>query len=216
MEKICRREVKTVEKRMLKREDQQKNRGTRELYNLAIREVEGQERTFELSFSSEEPYMRWFGPEILDHSEGAVDLSRLQDIGIVLFNHKRDSIMGRINRVWVENNRGMAEITFDDDDEAEKIYQKVKNKTLKGTSVGYIVDVWEEVAPGKTSSDGRFAGPCSIAKKWTPYEISIVSIPADATVGVGRSDTTAHYETYERQLQVNKEKAAEMTRRRKR
>lgn len=40
--------------------------------------------------------------------------------------------------------------------------------------------------PNKTSTDGRFMGPCSIAKKWAPYEISIVSVPADPTVGVGR------------------------------
>ena len=40
--------------------------------------------------------------------------------------------------------------------------------------------------PGKKSADGRFLGPCEIAKKWTPYEISIVSVPADPTVGVGR------------------------------
>lgn len=32
--------------------------------------------------------------------------------------------------------------------------------------------------PNETSTDGRFMGPCSIAKKWAPYEISIVSVPA--------------------------------------
>ena len=41
---------------------------------------------------------------------------------------------------------------------------------------------------GKTSADGRFTGPCQIARKWTPLEVSIVSMPADATVGVGRAD----------------------------
>ena len=193
-----------MKQRMLKREARQKNKGSRELFDLAIREVEGQDRTFQLSFSSEEPYERWFGMEVLDHSEGAVDLARLQDIGVVLFNHKRDSIMGKINKAWIEENRGIAEITFDEDDEAEKIYQKVKSGTLKGVSVGYIVDVWEDVAPNKQSSDGRFQGPCSIAKKWTPYEISIVSIPADATVGVGRSDTAISYDVWERQLQINR------------
>lgn len=40
--------------------------------------------------------------------------------------------------------------------------------------------------PNKQSADGRFTGPCSIARKWAPYEISIVSVPADPTVGVGR------------------------------
>ena len=60
------------------------------------------------------------------------------------------------------------------------------------------MDSWEEVMPNKQSSDGRFTGPCSIAKRWTPYEISIVSVPADPTVGIGRSDDSG---TRLRQLQ---------------
>ena len=167
---------------------QDRNKGIRELGGLIRAAGEKDDRTFRLSFSSEEPYNRWFGPEILDHTDGCVDFSRLDSNPVVLFNHNRDVILGKINRAWVENGRGEAEITFDSDDEAEKIYQKVKGGTLKGVSVGYLVDSWEEVMPGKQSSDGRFTGPCSIAKRWTPYEISIVSVPADPTVGVGRSD----------------------------
>lgn len=82
----------------------------------------------------------------------------------------------------------MAEVEFDTDDDAEKIFGKVKSGTLKTTSVRYSVDSWEEVVAGKTSADGRFTGPCQIARKWTPLEVSIVSVPADATVGVGRAD----------------------------
>ena len=71
-----------------------------------------------------------------------------------------------------------------------------------------MVDSWEEVMPGKQSADGRFTGPCSIARKWAPYEISIVSVPADPTVGVGRSEgegaERVSLEMYERQLQINK------------
>ena len=72
-----------------------------------------------------------------------------------------------------------------------------------------MVDSWEEVNPGKESADGRFTGPGSIARKWTPTEISIVSVPADATVGVGRSteevtEKRGLLELYERQLQINK------------
>lgn len=154
-----------------------------------IRALEGEEneRKFELSFSSEEPYERWYGTEILDHSDGCLDLSRLQTIGVVLFNHNTNKVIGRIEKAWDENNRGKAVIVFDEDDEAEVIYKKVAGGTLKGVSVGYRVDVWEEVAAGKKSSDGRFTGPCYIAKRWTPLEISIVSVPADPTVGVGRS-----------------------------
>lgn len=176
---------------------QDRNKGIRECGGF-IRSDDRDERTFRLSFSSEEPYNRWFGPEILDHTDGCVDFSRLNSNPVVLFNHNRDVILGRINRAWVENGRGEAEITFDADDEAEKICQKVKSGTLKGVSVGYLVDSWEEVMPNKQSSDGRFTGPCSIAKRWTPYEISIVSVPADPTVGIGRSDDSG---TRLRQLQ---------------
>ena len=62
----------------------------------------------------------------------------------------------------------------------------MRSGTLKGVSVGYQVSNWEDVDNGKKSLDGRFTGPCSIAKRWMPYEVSIVSVPADATVGVGR------------------------------
>lgn len=151
-----------------------------------IRTVESEERVVELSFSSEEPYSRWWGIEILDHSQGCVDLERLNSIGCVLFNHNRDRVIAKIEKAWTEGSRGYAKIRFDEDEKSDDIYQKVQRGTLKGVSVGYLVNVWEEVTAAKQSSDGRFTGPCSIAKRWVPYEISIVSVPADPTVGVGR------------------------------
>ena len=149
--------------------------------SIRAMEGEGNERKFILSFSSEEPYNRWFGTEILSHTEGAVDLERLNSIGCVLYNHNRDKVIGKILRAWVEDNRGNAEIEFDKDADSETVFQKVAGGTLKGVSVGYLVDVWEDVAANKKSGDGRFTGPCSIATRWTPYEISIVSVPADPT-----------------------------------
>ena len=93
------------------------------------------------------------------------------------------------------------------DDDAEKIFGKVKTGTLKTTSVRYSVDAWEEVKAGAVSADGRFTGPCHIARKWTALEMSIVSVPADATVGVGRSDNgPPDLSLYERQIQINKNK----------
>lgn len=148
---------------------------------------DGESREVELSFSSEEPYERWFGTEILDHSEGCVNLTRLQEIGCVLFNHDRDYVLGKVIEAWVENGRGKAKIRFDEDAEAEKIFRKVMSGTLKGVSVGYMVDNWEKVEQGKKSTDGRFEGECYIATRWMPTEISIVSVPADESVGVGRS-----------------------------
>ncbi|MGM9917592.1 HK97 family phage prohead protease [Anaerotignum sp.] len=165
-----------------------KNNGIRSMQgSIRAMEGEGNERKFIISFSSEEPYERWFGTEILSHDAGAVDLTRLNEIGVVLFNHNVDKVVGKILRAWVEDGRGNAEIEFDDDNYAEVIYQKVKSGTLKGVSVRYKVGCWEEVKEGYTSSNGKHKGPCSIATKWMGLEISIVSVPADATVGVGRN-----------------------------
>ena len=192
--------------------EREKNRGTRSMGEILAREenspaAEENSRRRTISFSSEEPYRRYFGMEILDHGPGAVDLSRLNTVGVVLFNHDVDEVVGRVIRAWVENNRGMAEIEFDSDADAEKIFGKVKTGTLKTTSVRYAVDAWEEVKAGSTSADGRFTGPCQIARKWTPLEVSVVSVPADATVGVGRSDNgPPDLSLYERQIQINNNK----------
>lgn len=194
---------------LLRQAEESKNNGTRSMGQIMARQDDGEQNSRRriVSFSSEAPYQRWFGTEILDHADGAVDLERLNQVGVLLFNHDTNKVVGKVIRAWIENNRGMAEVEFDTDDDAEKIFGKVKSGTLKTTSVRYNVDVWEEVAPGKKSADGRFAGPCQIAKKWTPMEVSIVSVPADATVGVGRAKAAAGgapLSVYEKQIQINK------------
>ena len=123
-----------------------KDHGTRSMGQVLTREDEGQEsRRRTISFSSEEPYRRWFGMEILDHGENAVNLERLNSVGVLLFNHDTDKVVGKVIRAWVENHRGMAEVEFDTDDDAEKIFGKVQSGTLKTTSVRYSVETWEEV-----------------------------------------------------------------------
>jgi HK97 family phage prohead protease len=173
---------------------------------MGLRAVDEEKRTAEVSFSSEEPYQRWDGLEILDHSDGCVDLSRLKNIGCVLFNHDSNQVIGQILKADIKDKRGIATIKFDDDEASDVIFQKVKSGTLKGLSVGYRTLTIERVPANKKSSDGRFTGPCYIAKRWMPYEISIVSVPADATVGVGRSDEGQKGRSlgyFSRQLQYN-------------
>lgn len=186
----------------------------RTLYASGLKRMEGEgnERKFTLSFSSEEPYKRWFGPEILDHSPEAVDLQRLNQIGCLLFNHNRDAVIGKVTRAWLENSRGMAEVEFDTDEQSEVIFQKVKSGTLKGVSVNYQVDTIEEVQPGKTSMDGKFTGPCEVVRKWCPLEISIVSVPADATVGVGReAEGEIPLSVLEAQVKINENQIGGVT-----
>lgn len=145
-------------------------------------------RSVEVSFSSEtDTVIRWGEPEILDHAPGAVDLTRLGLIGVVLFNHNPDYPIGRIENARVEGGRGLATLVFDDDEESDKIFRKVISGTLKGISVSYTCEDYQFLGEGETSADGRFKGPCLLVKRWTALEISVVSVPADTTVGIGRS-----------------------------
>ena len=171
----------------MKRTAKNKNDMTRELVVDEI-QVHDDSRTMTLSFASETPYERWFGSEVLCVDETAMNMQRFQDgLGCLLFNHDRDKVIGKIERAWLEDNRAYADVTFDDDEFADSIFNKVKSGTLKGVSVGYRVGEYTEVRIDEGYAEGRIKGPCYVASKWEPYEISIVSVPADTTVGVNRS-----------------------------
>lgn len=157
--------------------------------------IDAKNRTVPVSFSSDQAVLRydwWEGTsydEILGHAEGNVDLTRLSEIGVSLFNHDPNQVIGKVLNPTIDSKamKGNAQIKFDTDEASDVIYQKVLNGTLKGVSVGYRVSVWESVDEGATSTCGLYKGPCEIARTWEPFEISIVSVPADASVGVGRS-----------------------------
>ena len=159
-----------------------------------IDQVDTDSRTVELSFSSETPYGRWFGDEILCHDEECINLERFSNgLGTVLFNHDRDAVVGHIEKVWLEDNRGKALVRFDTDEQSETIFQKVQSGTLQGVSVGYAIYRYEVLEDEDTkSTNGRFNGPAYVVTDWEPLEISIVSVPADPTVGVGRSAEEIH------------------------
>lgn len=163
------------------------------VFPAQVRTAEEGSRTVDLSFSSEAPVSRYWGAEILSHDDGAVDLRRLLEVGTVLFTHGRDAKMGKmpiakIEEAWLDTveKKCRAKVSFDDDPDSDLVFQKVQKGMLKGISVGYTVSNWEEVAPGKQSSNGRFLGPADIAIRWEPLEISFEPTPADPAVGVGR------------------------------
>lgn len=142
--------------------------------------VDVEKRTVEVAFSSEEPVERWFGDEVLSHAAGAVDLSRLNDGGAVLFNHDWDDQIGVIERAWVDaDRRGRALVRFGNGAKAAEKFQDVQDGILRHISVGYSIVNFEE----EVSDDNR----TFTATRWQPYEISFVTVPADPTVGVGRS-----------------------------
>ena len=179
-----------------------------------IDHVDTDSRTVELSFSSETPYGRWFGDEILCHDEECINLERFNNgLGTVLFNHDRDAVVGHIEKVWLEDNRGKALVRFDTDEQSETIFQKVQSGTLQGVSVGYAINRYEVLEDEDTkSTNGRFNGPAYVITDWEPLEISIVSVPADPTVGVGRSAEEIHtsIDTQEDNTRMDQEKNLEV------
>ncbi len=164
---------------------------------LECRALEGSSNQYEISFSSETPYMRWGSPEILSHNADAVDLSAFSEggTGVLLFNHGNDMAygsvpIGKIVKAWLDEptRKCRAVIEMDTDDpECVRLQGKLDKGMLTGVSVGYTVGAWMELTAGQSSPDGRYIGPANVAVKWTPKEISLAPIPADSTVGLGRS-----------------------------
>ena len=87
---------------------------------------EGQEESRQavLSLSSEEPCKRWFGNEILCHDAGAINLARLKEIGVVLFNHNTNEPIGRVLSVELDEiqRKLRAVVEFDDDEDSDMTF----------------------------------------------------------------------------------------------
>lgn len=145
--------------------------------------IAADKRTVELTFSSDIELERWPGViEVLSHASDAVDLSRLRNGAPLLFNHDQDEYIGVIESATIGADRkGRAVVRFSENDDAEKIWRDVQAGILKNVSVGYRIN---EVKLTEERSNGTDVYTVS---RWEPYEVSIVTIPADVTVGIGRS-----------------------------
>ena len=140
-----------------------------------IRSVD--DRSFEFPFSSEYPVQRYFGAEVLSHDEDAPNFVRLNDGAPFLFNHNPDKVLGVVERAWHDKGkkRAYAKVRFSRSDFAKQYLDDVKDGILRGISFGYSIDDAEQREDGV------------LATSWTPHELSLVSIPADPTIGIGRS-----------------------------
>ena len=164
-------------------EESSKQELSRDLEGTKFKRVEAtsfnmvDERSMEFPFSSEYPVARYFGNEILSHGMESANLSRLNDGAPLLYNHDTDRMIGVVERAWVdgEKKRGYAKVRFSRNKFAQEVLQDVRDGILRGVSFGYSIDKMEE------REDGL------VATNWSPYEVSLAVIPADPTVGVGRS-----------------------------
>ncbi|WP_246195206.1 phage major capsid protein [Paracoccus litorisediminis] len=159
-----------------------RTRGAGEFRHLGeVRQIDFENRTVELAFSSEMPVARWFGDEVLDHREGAIRMDRLQSGAALLVNHDWDDQIGVVESVEIgEDRRGRAKVRFGRSARADEILRDVADGIRRHVSFGYAVHAIEIEKRNGAADLVRVTD-------WEPYEISLVSVPADPTVGVGRS-----------------------------
>lgn len=150
--------------------------------------INEESRTIDLSFSSEQPVQRYdwedgkYYNEILSHKAEDVDLSRLNNSHPLLVNHERDDQVGVIEKAEIGNDlKGRATVRFSKSQRATEIWNDVRDGIRRLVSVGYRL--------GRELSRELKDGMETVRYSWTPFEVSLVSIPADTTVGVGRQET---------------------------
>lgn len=148
----------------------------------------GEDPEVEIAISSELPVERydwWEGEryyEVLEHSAEAVDLSYARDGMPFLVGHDVREQVGLVEGVRVDQDRVLrGRVRFSRSARAREVMQDVIDGIRKKVSVGYRIQTTEETKGGESKI------PTRTAKRWLPMEASSVPIPADYSVGVGRS-----------------------------
>jgi HK97 family phage major capsid protein/HK97 family phage prohead protease len=149
--------------------------------------VDDKKRTAFIAVSSESPVGRSFGDEILDHGSGSIDLEFLRSgRAPLLLDHDPEKQIGVIESVSLDGDRVLrAKVRFGRSALAEEVFQDVVDGIRGNISVGYRVH--------KMEKDNTVKNAYRV-KSWSPMEVSVVSIPADQSVGVGRSAVASEVE----------------------
>lgn len=146
------------------------------------REAVNEDGTIDISFSSETDQVeRWFGIEVLSHEPGAMDMSRAAD-GLPFLMEHCSQLIGRVINIHIGDDRkGRGTVRFSSNPEAQQIRQDMIDGIRPDISVGY----WRLEQVTQTG-EGNASDVVTVTR-WMPFEISTVCVPADTSVGVGRS-----------------------------
>lgn len=156
--------------------------------DLDWRAADEDTRTVAASMSSETPVRRWFGNEILSHDASAVNLERINGGALpLLWGHDTDAMLGAAEGFRLENGRLVGQLRFSKHSTRGEVWEQIREGMPLGISIGYRIDQWQESADSDDVTVTR----------WTLHEVSVVSVPADHTVGIGRSleQETTHMST---------------------
>ena len=119
------------------------------------------------------------------------DLSRLNAGAPVLDSHRSwglESVIGVVERAWVEGQAGKATIRLSQRPEVAGIRADIASGILRNVSIGYAVHEVERI------KGERKGEPDTVrVTKFEPMEISIVPVPADAGAQVQREGRVTAY-----------------------
>lgn len=147
------------------------------------RNIDEEARTVQVAFSSESVVERYWGNEILNHDADSVRLGRLQNGGAVLVGHNHSDQVGVIESVSIDADRvGRAVLRFGRSARAQEVFGDIVDGIRRHISVGYRIHELKLESENRDTGDRNYR-----VTDWEPFEVSIVSVPADDAVGVGRS-----------------------------
>ena len=142
-------------------------------------DINAEDRTIDLAFSSEEPYSRYFGIEILSHKKKHVDMGFIASGNApLLAGHNHNDQIGVIEKAYLQDGVGRARARFGKSDRADEFFCDVQDGIRKNVSVGYYIHEMKLLEESKDGPDTY------LVTKWKPVEASFVSVPADETVGI--------------------------------
>jgi HK97 family phage major capsid protein len=177
--------LKELQKKMKQTAEQIKSLQTEKHYRqvqIDTKSIDEESRTVQVAFSSEDPYERWWGVEVLGHGKGEVVMAFLEsESAPALAQHNHSQQIGVITDARIDSDgKGRCTIRFSKGPLGEEYFQDVLDGIRKNISVGYMIHSMKLVEENDDIDTYRVT-------EWEPFEVSFVSVPADKTVGVGRS-----------------------------
>lgn len=140
--------------------------------------VDTETRTCRFPFASEEPIDMGFATEILSLRPGAMRRGPRAGFLPLLYNHDRDDLLGKVESIELAGDgRAYCTVRFGRDERGEWAMGQVQDEILTNASLMYRVYKYEEDVEEDTYT----------ATDWEVHEISLVTCPADASVGIGRA-----------------------------
>jgi len=169
------REVEQVETRDLPVQTQYRTGSVRMMDDESDRRVM-------MSISSTNPVEREFGYEVLEHNASSVDMEFMSSgKAPLLLDHDARQQIGVVERAYMDNDKLRAQVRFSKNAMAEEVYRDVVDGIRGNVSIGYQIQ-------GMTKDENGYKDkPLYRVNMFKPLEVSMVSIPADSSVGVGRS-----------------------------